>query len=429
MIRDISIKRHMGGRCVVVLRRRVIEIRVLGAIAGALLLAGAMAGCGGVGEENADDLDSNRGSAVTTEATTAPEVDRPASGVAREQTGSEQAGLNVEVVTPGGAYVPAGFGEGSLWATEPIPCNDTMSVSASASSSGGASFPSTIIMESSAQAMCALPDSKFLKRLDPRTGEEVARIELEGFFDEALGQLAVGGGSVWALGASNDSDAVLRIDPETNRVVERIPLGSPPTSLAFGQGSVWVASAGRGTLSRVDPETGEVAAKIEVGRGATDVAADEGSGDVWVASGSFFAENSEHELARVDPETDHVVAEIPIAAKARYGGAQNVAVGEGAVWVQSANGSLFKVDPATDEVVASLPLGEYSNDLAVYGGAVWATAQVSVGTRLYRIDPRTARVVASEHGPDPSEGGYGGLVAGGGYVWFQSENRLARVAP
>ena len=125
-----------------------------------------------------------------------------------------------------------------------------------------------------------------------------------------------------------------------------------------------------------------------------------------------------------------MVAEVPIAAHKRYGGAQGVAVGEGAVWAQSADGGeLFKVDPATNEVVAERGLGDYSSDLEVHGGSVWATAQVSVGTRLYRADHRTARVVASEHGPDPSEGGYGELVAGGGYVWFASGGGLARVAP
>ena len=391
-------------------------MRVLTAIAGALLLAGAMVGCGGVGERNADGRGGEQGSAATGE-TTAAEEGRPASGAARGR-----AGLDVEVVSPGGTYVPVGFGEGSLWATDPFTCNDTVSVSGSANSPGGASFSASV------QAMCATPDKTILKRLDPQTGEEVAAVTLEGFFANVT-EVAVGAGSVWVASASEDSDLVLRVDPETNRVVDRLALGSPLTSLAFGHGSVWVTSSGRSTLSRIDPRTGEVTAEIEVGRGATDVAADGGSGAVWVASGSFSRENSEHKLSRVDPETDRLVAEIPIAAQARYGGAQGVAVGEGAVWVQSANGRLFKVDPATDEVVANLSLGEYSSDLAVYGGSVWATAQVSDGTRLYRIETQTTRVVASEHGPDPSEGGYGGLIAGGGYVWFESGGRLARVSP
>jgi hypothetical protein len=94
----------------VVRDRRVIYIRLLRAIAGVFLLAGAMVGCGGVGEGNAHGRGGERGSAAATdEATMAPEGDRPASGAARQQTG-----LDVEVVSPGGAYLPAGFGEGSL---------------------------------------------------------------------------------------------------------------------------------------------------------------------------------------------------------------------------------------------------------------------------------------------------------------------------
>jgi streptogramin lyase len=411
----------------VVRDRRVIEIRALTAILGALLLAGAMVGCGGdVGEGNAGGRGGGRGSAVATGETMALEEDRPASGAARGG-----AGLDVEVVSTGGDYAPVGYGEGSLWATEPSTCNDTMSASGSASSSGGASFPSTILMEASAQAMCAPPDKMLLKRLNPRTGEEEATITLEGFFAETP-DVAVGAGSLWVSSADGAADAVLRVDPEAGRVVDRIPVpAESATSLAFGHGSVWIASSGRDTVSRVDPRTGEVAAEIEVGRGAVDVAAGGGSGDVWVA-GAYLAEAKK--LSRVDPETDRVVAEVPVAAHKRYGGAQGVAAGEGAVWAQSADGGeLFKVDPATNEVVAEKDLGDYSSDLAVYGGSVWAVAQVSVGTRLYRIDPQTVRVVASEHGPDPSEGGFGGLygelVAGGGFVWFQSENRLSRVSP
>ena len=411
---------------------RTIRIQLVVAIVGGLLLAGTAMGCAiGDGGNNIDGRGGERGAeergvAATDEETTPPGGDRPASGAARGR-----AGLDVEVVSPGSDYQPAGFGGGSLWVTDPIPCNDTMSASSSASSSGGASFPSTIILESSVQAMCEPPDNMLLKRLDPRSGEEVAQIKLEGFFAE-ITDVAVGAGSVWVSSADGAADAVLRIDPETERVVDRVPVpAGSATSLAFGHGSVWIASSGRGTLSRVVPRTGEVTAEIEVGRGAVDVASDAGSGGVWVA---FGGGSEAIRLSRVDPETDHLVAEIPIAPQARYGGARGVAAGEGAVWAQSADsGRLFKVDPATDEVVASLFLGEYSSDLAVYGGAVWAVAQVSIGTRLYRVDPRTARVVASEHGPDPSEGGFGGtygvLVAGGGYVWFSSEDGLARVAP
>jgi DNA-binding beta-propeller fold protein YncE len=142
-------------------------------------------------------------------------------------------------------------------------------------------------MSASAQMMCAMPDKTIFKRLDPRTGEEVAAITLKDFATNTT-EVAVGAGSVWVASASGEAGAVIRVDLGTNRVVDRIPVDSP-TGVAFGHGSVWVTGSERGTLSRIDPRTGEVDAEIEVGRGAADVAIDEGSGAVWVASGSFFS--------------------------------------------------------------------------------------------------------------------------------------------
>src|SRR5918998_1745593 len=123
-------------------------------------------------------------------------------------------------------------------------------------------------------------------------------------------------------------DVVLRIDPRTNRVVNRIPV-DPPSGLAFGHGSVWATSAGYGTVSRIDPKTGKVVAKIEIGRGAVDIATDERSGAVWIASvylpkdyGGYDSPgySEDRNLTSVDPATNRVVAEIPIRAGSRYHG-------------------------------------------------------------------------------------------------------------
>lgn len=342
------------------------------------------------------------------------------------------------VSPPGRASLPAGFGEGSLWATDSDPsagCDDVKTVGpASASTSASAS----------SEGLCAVtPVTPLLRRVDPRSGEVVATIPLEGLHD-VFTQVVFGAGSVWVSSGFYDmgpaeqrrpGDVVFRIDPQTNRVVQRIPV-DPPSGLAFGHGSVWATSAGYGTLSRIDPQTGEVVAKIEVGRGALDVATDESSGPVWVASvylskdydGYDVPEHSEdRNLTRIDPETNRVVAEIPILADSPYGGADKVAVGEGAVWALG-EGTLFKLNPETNEVVATVPVGESSSHLAVYGGAVWAMVQVEE-FRLARVDPRTVRVLASEDiGPIPKIG-EGGLAAGGRYVWFSSGEGLARVSP
>jgi DNA-binding beta-propeller fold protein YncE len=296
-------------------------------------------------------------------------------------------------------------------------------------------FPGPLPQPTTTTAIRKMP----LKRLEPRTGKEVAGILLQNY-DTEITEVAFGAGSVWVSNSTylpgpvygkQPNDVVFRIDPRTNRVVDRIPVYTA-SGLAFGHGSVWVASASYGTVSRIVPETDEVVAKIEVGRGAVDVTTDESSGAVWVAGLHLpptpGAHSEHNKLSRIDPATNRVVAEIPIRASSPDGGVDNVAVGEGAVWAQS-TGTLLKVDPATNEVTATVPLGDYSSHLVVYGGAVWAMVQAGVFLRLARVDPRTEQVVASEDIGPISKGGYGRLATGGGYVWFSSGGGLARVAP
>ena len=105
-----------------------------------------------------------------------------------------------------------------------------------------------------------------------------------------------------------------------------------------------------------------------------------------------------------------------------------MAVGEGAVWVLSGTCKLLKVDPATNEVAGRVSVGFSPSQLAVYGGGVWAMVEAKE-YRLVRVDPHTMRIVASEAiGPIPKIGA-GALATGGGYVWFWSEEGLARVSP
>jgi hypothetical protein len=404
------------GRCAVVRQSYLIAVVV------SFLIAVVVVGCGGGGPGNIDERGSQQGAGATNEETTAPKGDQP-----KAQTAQEPVGLDAEVVSPlGQANVPAGFGEGSLWATDYDPraaaCDDVKGVGEAVC---GAPVPGEE------------PAKTLLKRVDPRTGKVVAAIALERFSPGST-EVAFGADSVWVSSGDLPPGAavVLRVDPRTKRVVDRISV-DPSSGLAFGHGSVWVTSASYGTVSRIDPQTGEVAAKIEVGRGAGDIAVDESSGAVWVAglhlprtSGAYSEYNK---LSRVDPETNRVVAEIPIRADSRDGGASSVAVGEGAVWVQSVDGRLLKVDPATNEFVAMVSVGEWSYPptphLAVYGGGVWTMVQAEE-FRLVRVDPRTMHIVAyKDIRPFDIVAAAPGLAAGGGYIWFSSGDGLARVSP
>src|SRR5918995_1216567 len=173
------------GGCALVRQRHLIETRVLIAVVVAFLIATVVVGCGGGGPGNVEGRDGEQGATATNEEITAPEGDR----TAVETTQEEALGLDVKVVSPGKAYVLAGFGEGSLWATDDVPCNDTGSASSSASGSASGSA-------SASAGACAAPSNMFLKRLDPQTGEEVQAIRLEDFFANTT-EVAVGAGSVW----------------------------------------------------------------------------------------------------------------------------------------------------------------------------------------------------------------------------------------
>jgi YVTN family beta-propeller protein len=55
---------------------------------------------------------------------------------------------------------------------------------------------------------------------------------------------------------------VARIDAATGSILAEVTVGDTPTSIAVGEGAVWVANTGDGTVSRIDPATNEVTASV-----------------------------------------------------------------------------------------------------------------------------------------------------------------------
>jgi len=97
-------------------------------------------------------------------------------------------------------------------------------------------------------------------------------------------------------GLSPDPSGVRPIeDITTLTVVREIPVPADPVALAFGAGSVWVASMGNGTLSRIDPTSGTVTGSVELG-GALGYGA-------LAESAVGLAQMGDGSLSRFDPET------------------------------------------------------------------------------------------------------------------------------
>ena len=248
-----------------------------------------------------------------------------------------------------------------------------------------------------------------------------------------------GFGSVWVAEQADEGDgggALLRMDPATGEIVARVPAESLPGwewgggGLAVGHGSVWIAgsvpspeeatseTAGSdAALFRVDPVANETVETIPLGG---DFAADvEVTADgIWV---DIFRGSQDAELVRVDPVSHEVAARIPLASS--Y--VRDVLAAGGHVWVEEyavhgstvgSGSSLEKVDPATNEVVATVELNTASK-FAVFGGDIWALTEDG----FVRIDPGSAQAVGE---PIP-EGDYkfgANLAPDSGGVWFTTDD-------
>ena len=246
-----------------------------------------------------------------------------------------------------------------------------------------------------------------VQELDATTGAPRASVKMPGPTCTAMD---AGYGSLWAAACSGDSSSVVRIDPSTGAVTDRVRIAGEVVgegSVASSEGSVWIVTASPDrTLVRIDPRTAHVVAETPLPPGVAAVRA--GLGVVWATDPDMG------ELLRLDPETGEIVATIEVGAGARF-----FAVGAGAVWVQNnGDGTVSRVDPTTDEVVATIVVDDFpvdGGDLAVGGGFVWARVSSWL---VSKIDPATNTVVA-RYGPPA---GSGSVAADDDAVWISAHD-------
>jgi DNA-binding beta-propeller fold protein YncE len=103
------------------------------------------------------------------------------------------------------------------------------------------------------------PDGRLL-RVDRDSGAIAAELALAP--DLYFPGIAVGDGAVWL--AVMESQEVIRVDPATNRVTERIPVSGAPDHIAVHGGSLWLVLSQDDAVIRIDPATGAETARIAV---------------------------------------------------------------------------------------------------------------------------------------------------------------------
>lgn len=121
------------------------------------------------------------------------------------------------------------------------------------------------------------PARDLVEKIDPRRNRVVATTRV----GPAPRFFAVGEGGVWTL--NQDDGTITRLDPATGRVAETIPaeVTGPGGDMTTGGGSVWARGSGY-LLTRVDPRSNRVVERYGPSSGSGAVIV--GFGAVWISA-------------------------------------------------------------------------------------------------------------------------------------------------
>jgi DNA-binding SARP family transcriptional activator/ABC-type branched-subunit amino acid transport system substrate-binding protein len=242
--------------------------------------------------------------------------------------------------------------------------------------------------------------------------------------------VAVGAGSVW-IGNAGESTSVQsgghlpvsidRLDPTTGDVVARIHLPTGPAGsefdvlapglsqrhVAVATDAVWVIGPGL-MVSRIDPRTNEIVATVPDLQ-AENIAA--GEGEVWITKGG--------EVIEVDPVRNTVASRSFLTEYALT----DIAIGAGSAWVADPGaGKVWRIGTAPGRERVEIDVVPWVASVAFGNGGLWATSEIA--DEVHRIDPRTNRTARVGRVPSPR-----GIVAGDQATWVTVARSPSAGAP
>ena len=198
-----------------------------------------------------------------------------------------------------------------------------------------------------------------LERISTGTGavEDSYRFSTEPLVNGPA-DIVVGFDHVWV---STFDGRLVRVDPVTDAVT-RFRVGGTPERLASGTDAIWTIDEFEGVVLRFDPSSESVTDRVELSGGLDAIAAGEGYAWVLDAQGGTLTPISEDDPQPLTP--------IDVGA-----GSEDVAVGRGSVWV-AAGGSILEINPSTRQIVRTIdvaptPIIELAVDAA--SGALWVS--------------------------------------------------------
>jgi YVTN family beta-propeller protein len=215
-------------------------------------------------------------------------------------------------------------------------------------------------------------------------------------------------------------NSVAVIDPETNRVVGAITVGTRPGPIAFGAGSIWVGNLDDRTVTRVDPSRRTVRRHIALdNRTPTGLAV--GFGFVWVAHGL------RGQVSRIDPQFNQATPPTDVGGTAFGSPNGNVALDEDSVWAVFGDSTLARLEPVTGRVLESARAGSLPVGVAVGSSSVWvANSGDATVTRYNPAAFAEAPLGTFNVGKRPT-----GIAAGEDAIWVANtaDDTVTRIDP
>jgi hypothetical protein len=215
-------------------------------------------------------------------------------------------------------------------------------------------------------------------RVDPASNKVVATIRIS---DAACSGLAFGFGSVWAP-ICGEKPALVRIDAARNAISATLPVApaGPEGGITTSDDGVWMVTDKNGTLLRIDPSTNTVRQKISIPPGSFNPLFSDGI--VWITG------VERNVLTAVDAVSGKLLELIPVGPKPRF-----LTAGAGCIWtLNQGDGTVSRVDEKSRKVVATIQVGipGTGGDIGYGADSVWPTV---FDVPLTRIDSITNNVV------------------------------------
>lgn len=257
-------------------------------------------------------------------------------------------------------------------------------------------------------------------QVDPTSNEMVAAVKADttSDLDHYCHGLGTDGDDIWSCSAADDGDNraihVVRIDPESQSVVETVEVGKifEQFELPYLANRIWVLTGSGEQLVGIDVTTNQPEPGIDLGTRCFQLAAAENS--------LFAACTLDNLVLRIDPETGEVAQRVTIESP------RNIAAANNGIWVTQ-NNAVVRLDPDSLAPVATFTglagVGT-KGDIFSSEDAVWVRVENGF---LYRIDPASNQIVEQVTPEDELTGG--SVVATTDSVWTTAidDNLLIRL--